>query len=438
MEQAASAGKPFFARLPLAGPAGAAASALVPILAALLAAAMLLCAAPRSAFADTNFTIDELSTELTVNPNGSVQVVSRQVLTFSGANRGYTWYLHQPGVAESVRIESISVAEVDDGGTPLDGWTRLQMFDVEADQQGKWPGDAANAEWRRKDIQPWYSYDLSNGMVRSYFPAGNGTYMIEANYTITNYVSVYRDIAELSWRYAHGSLPVDSSDVSLQVVLPVPPDAVVEPGENVIAWGHGPHDGRFEVNEDGTAIYSIDFLETGHYGEAHIIFPSSWMTAMAPNAPRLYTEMHKQEVLAEESQWVDASMRGAAWDYKVRVLCFSLAALVLMAGLIAVLRRGIVPRSRRTLVRVACVLAVEALAVKLLFNESFTVWCLLGAAAVVAISSLFMPQTAEEAQAGADDGAEARPAATEEALQRPDAADDGAEPMEGEGHGLER
>lgn len=370
---------------------------IIPLLMAVLAmVAALALFAPRLAFADTNFTIDELSTELTVNPNGSVRVVSRQVLSFEGPNRGYTWYLHQPGVSESVRINSISVAEVDDGGTPLDGWTRLQMFDVKADQQGKWPGDTASSEWRRQGIQPWYSYDLSNGMVRSYFPADNGTYMIEADYTITNYVNVYRDIAEFSWRYAHGSLPVDSSDVSLQVVLPVPPDAVVEPGENVVAWGHGPHDGRFEVNEDGTVIYSIDFLETGHYGEAHIIFPSSWMTAMAVNAPRLYTEMHKQEVLAEESQWVDASMRGANWDYKVRVLCFSLAALVLLFGLIAVLRRGIVPRSRRTLVRVACVLGIEALAAKLLFNESFTVWCLLGAAAVVAVSSLFMPQTLEE------------------------------------------
>ncbi len=361
--------------------------------------------APCSAFAATNYTIDELSTELTVNPDGSVRVVSRQVLTFDGANRGYTWYLHQLGVAESVRINSISVAEVDDGGTPLDGWTRLQMFDVKAEQQGKWPGDSAGSEWRREGMQPWYSYDLWNGMVRSWFPAADGTYMIEADYTITNYVNVYRDIAELSWRYAHGSVPVDSSDVSLQVVLPVPPDAVVEPGENVIAWGHGPHDGRFAVNEDGTVIYSIDFLETGHYGEAHIIFPSSWMTAMASNAPHLYTEMHKQEVLAEESQWVDASMRGAAWDYKVRVLCFLLAAAVLLVGLVIVLRRGIVPRSRRTLIRVSCILAIEALAVNLLFNEPFTVWCLLGAAAVVAVAALFMPRYGES-EKGEGDGLE--------------------------------
>lgn len=364
--------------------------------AALGVAAFVLVAFPLRAWADTNYTIDELSTELRVNPDGSIHVTTRQILTIDGDNRGFTWYLYEPGDWESVRIDSIVVAPVDDGGVPLGGWTRLQKIDVSAEKQGQWPGDSADITLRSNKIQPWYSYDLATGMVRSYFPAANGSYMIETSYSITNVVYVYRDIAELNWRYAHGSMPVDQKAVSLQVVLPVPEGAAVVPGDNVMAWGHGPHDGRFEVTPEGTVIYQIDFLESGSYGEAHVIWPASWMTAMGEHAPYVFTEIHKPIVLSEESEWVDASQREARWDNSVRLLCFAGAAIILLVGIICVLRFGMTVRSRRVLIRVSAILAIESLAALLFFQEPYTVVGLGALAIAVALASLFMPQHSKE------------------------------------------
>lgn len=382
---------------------------------------------PSTALGATNFTIDEVSTDLQVRPNGSVYVVSRQVLDFRGINTGYTWYLHRPESGESLKIDGIRVAPVDDGGTPIDGWTRLQMFDVNTRLQGSNPGDSAAVEMRAHKIQPWYSFSISDGMVRSYFPAEDGTYMIEAAYTLTNAVDVYRDIAELSWRYVHGSLPVDSSDVTLQINLPVPQGVAIQSGVDVVAWGHGPNDGSFMVNPDGTIIYQIQYLETGNYGEAHVIFPASWMTAMNPKAPHLYTEVRRPAVLAEEGQWVDEAARQAQWDNKVRMLFLSIAAIILLVGVVLIARYGLSARSRRGLIRVACTLFVVGLIAQLFFREILTVTCLLGAAAVVAIASLFLPKSDAEA---AEDGLAENAVLSEEADEEASAVTI----EEGEGH----
>lgn len=364
---------------------------------------LVLLSAPKEAHAETPFTIDELSTELTVNTNSSVHVVARQVLNYYAPNSGYTWFLYQPGEWESVRINSIRVVEVDDGGTPLSNWTRLQMIDVDADEQGKWPGDSASLSLRRKTTQPWYSYDLWTGMVRSYFPAEQGMYLIEADYTISNYVRVYRDIAELTWRYAHGSVPVDRNDVFLQVVLPVPEGALIEPGENIIAWGHGPTDGRFEVLTDGSVVYMVDYLPQGDYSDAHIIFPASWMTSMVSNAPHLYTELHKQEVLEGEGNWVDAALRRANWDNQVRMVFLAIAIIILLVGLIIVWRLGMTWRARRALIRLAAMLAIEAVAVQLFFQEPLTVGILVAMAVVIAIVALLFPQFEPDKEVSHDD-----------------------------------
>lgn len=383
------------------------------------AIATALLVAPARAFAVGAYSIDELSTEITAETNGTLHVVERQTLTFDDRNAGVTWYLHVPEDGESVRIASVRVAPVDDGGTLLDGWTRLQMVDSNPEAQGRNPGDTAEPSLRTTKTRPWYSFNIGDGMMRCYFPTGTAaaetgaatdspdsstendsatdeipdyhTYVIETDYTIAHRVRVYRDVAELYWRYAHDSLPADARNVNLQVILPVPADTdPIAAADSIRAWGHGPG-GTFAIGEGGTVTYRVDELARGNYAEAHVIFPASWMTNMAANAKNQFTEVRGPSAIAEESEWVDTGLREAAWDNKVRVLFLSAAIVVILIGAVAVFRRGRSPLSRRALVRVAATLAIMAAGEQLFFREPLTTILLAALAVITAFVALALP-----------------------------------------------
>ena len=184
-------------------------------------------AAPGAAFAaEGDYSIDELSTEVAVETNAATHVIERQIVTFDTRNAGYIWYLHVPEDGEAVRISSIRVAPVDDGGSVIGDWTRLQLVDSRAAIQGANPGDKAALSLRSTRTQPWYSYNIGDGKVRCWFPVGADVrtrleqaaeeataddseelaidesllatrYVIEADYTISHRVRVYRDVGEL-------------------------------------------------------------------------------------------------------------------------------------------------------------------------------------------------------------------------------------------------
>ena len=393
-------------------------AACVACMAALLALSV---AAPAYA-ADGRYSIDELSTEIMVETDGTAHIVERSVLTFEGDSSGVVWYLHVPETGESVRISSVRVAAVDNGGSPISGWTTLQMIDSDRLQQGRNPGDSVSPALRTKTVQPWYSYNIGDGMIRCYFPLAEDchTYAIEVDYTIAHRVRVYRDVAELYWRYVNDSLPVDSDDVNLQIILPVPegtdPETVKE---SIQAWGHGPDYGTFSIGDNGTVTYHIDHISKGNYAEAHVIFPASWMTNMSPNAANSFSDMRGAEAAAEESEWVDRSKREAEWDNNVRVFFLVLAVVIILVGVVSVLRFGRSARSRRALVRIAATLAIVAIAENLFFREPLITLMLAVLAIVMALVSLVLPLYDEVAEAAEGFDVEDEAETFEEAEEAP-------------------
>jgi hypothetical protein len=227
--------------------------------------------------------------------------------------------------------------------------------------------------------------------------SATNSYLIEVDYTVARRVLVYHDVAELYWRYANSSLPTDAKDVNLTVKLPVPTDAdEIVSGETIIAWGHGPDTGTFEIGTDGTVTYHLDYIEAGNYAEAHIIFPADWMTDVAIDAKNRFESLRRDTAIAEEREWVDSGMRGERWDIGVRIVFLVVLIVVILAGVVAVIRHGRSPRARRALIRVAATLGIVALGESLFFREPLTTAVLAGAAAIIGIASLFLPLQEED------------------------------------------
>ena len=402
--------------------------ACITCMAALVAMAFLAAFPPSALAASGSYAIDELSTQLTVETNGAVHVVERQTLTFDEGNEGLVWYLHVPEEGESVRIASVRYAPVDTGGTLLDDWVRLQMIDSNPREQGRNPGDTADFKLRAQGVeQPWYSYNIGDGMVRCYFPTGAGaraeaesgeayhTYVVETDYTVYHRMRVYRDVAELYWRYANDSLPVEASNVSLRVQLPLPAD--IDPAQEsaeIAAWGHGPDAGTFNVGEDGTVTYLIEHLARGNYAEAHLVFPASWLDDVYMGLPNTFSELRRDAAVAEESEWVDLAQREEAWDNKVRMLFLALAVLVMLAGVVGVIRHGRTPAARRALMRAAATMGIVTLGEQLFFHEPLTTLMLAALTLAMAAVALMLPLIAADGDPDDEPDADANDEASRE------------------------
>ena len=352
--------------------------------------------APCPAFAaNPGYSIDQLSTDIYVETDSSMHVVERQVLTFGQQSKGLVWRLQEFEQSEPVKIASVRVVQLDSEGAAAGDWLSLQHADCKPEEQGLKPGDVPDASWRGADVQPWYSYSISDNMVRCYFPADAGTYMLEIDYTVMRRVTVFRDVGELYWRYAQSDMPVDAHDVMLRVALPVPAGYEIQPNSTVMAWGHGPEDGAFTVGADGSVTYHVDVVEAGHYAEAHLLFPAGWIDNMAIRAPNHRTEIRRPDAIAEESEWLDRSARASIWDNKVRVMFMPIVALAALAAAIVAVAFGRSSRTRRWFVRIAATLGIVALAEQAFFREPLTTGILLAAAVAIALLAGCLPITDE-------------------------------------------
>lgn len=226
-------------------------------------------------------------------------------------------------------------------------------------------------------------------------PPTDVTVLIRTEYVVVHCLDLYRDVAELNWRYVNTRLPY-VQDANLTVTLPAPADALpVEPGDDVAAWGHGPDHGTFTVNPDATITYRVSGMPARNYAEAHIIFPVSWVNA-SRDPMKQHSEMHRASVMASEEHWVDEAVRNSLWDDHVRVLFLSIAVIAMLPGIVSVVRNGRSPRARKSLIRVSAALGIIALGELLFFHEPLTTVALAAMTLVVAAASLMLPLSETE------------------------------------------
>ena len=376
------------------------------MLVALLVPAQMLVAPQCACAVQPDYSIDRISTDLYVETNSSVHVVERQTLVFNQQAKGLVWRLFGSDEDEPVEIESVRVAQLDEAGDVTGDWVSLQLIDSDPERQGGKPGDVPDAGMRGDGTEPWCSYDASDGMMRCYFPADAGTYLVEIDYTVPNRVTVFRDVGELNWRYVQSDMPVDVHDATLHIALPVPADVEIEPNSTVKAWGHGPSDGTLSIGEDGSVALHADTVKAGHYAEAHVLFPAYWIDNLDTSASNRRTSVRGLAASSEEADWLDQSARASIWDNKVRTVFAPLVAVAALIAIATALAFGRSMRTRRWFVRIAATLCIVALAEQAFFREPVTTVILLAAAAVIAFLAVLLPNREDGLEDGLTDPVE--------------------------------
>lgn len=301
--------------------------------AALVLAVCLAClacfVAPTSAFAKS-YTCPSVNATAQAQTDGSLHVIEQRTFSFDGSFSAVWWTFHNLPWNAEVAINSVRMAAVDAEGNVAGEW---QALDPVAFQIG-WrdEGGPSSVAW---------SYDSARNTVYAFFDESDAQVIFELDYTVENGVQVYDDIAEVYWKYVAEDWEVDSENVSATIELPVPSGVIVEPGDNVRAWGHGPLDGTVSIAEDGTVSYEVSLVRAGQYAEARVVFPVSWLTNLDTEA-RLANQgtTRLDSILAEEKAWTDQANNQRMNTLKLDVGLAVCCAILLLVAVAVFMRFG--------------------------------------------------------------------------------------------------
>ena len=242
----------------------------------MVALALLLVLPARLAFA-RDYSIDSVSIDATVGTDGSVSVHEERTFDFDGSFHGVYWEI--PSGSYNGRWIDTTITSVGE----IVGGEYIEFTEEYSDND--------------------HTYQLSESgdviTVKLYSAHEDESAIFVINYTDTNLAARYDDVSELYWKFVSDGWDEESRNVRCTVHLPVPDGKVVEPEENVRAWGHGPLDASVSFNGNDI-VYTVPGVGTSEFAEARITFPAEWLSACTSQGGRVL-----QDILAEERQWAD-------------------------------------------------------------------------------------------------------------------------------------
>ena len=328
----------------------------------LCALAVLVCAAlalalvallPARALAADAYQVTKLDITAEAQTDASLHVIEVRTFTLDSATSSISWLAFDPMPDNATLVvNSMRVGFLNDDGALIDD--ALEAVELVEFDESYRTGNART--------QMGCTYDEEENKVYLFCPSQAdrpASMVVEFDYTVVNGVQLFKDCAEIDWKYVNEAWPVGSDNVELHFALPVPSGVEAVQGENVYVWGHGPASGEISDLQDGSITFSVDHVNADAYAETRIICPLSWFAHVSdPDAYENADNMHLDWALEQEQDWTDAS-RVRAKQADVANSIGAVACIVLLlAGLIVCLVAG---RTRKSRVIAGSVLTWEVL-----------------------------------------------------------------------------
>ncbi len=186
---------------------------------------------------ERSFEISDVDIHARIDAKGDMQVIEQDTYRFNGAFNGV-----------SVQLDS----------SGSDGIGNFQAFEVTPGQE-----IPLSFEQSGEGTQIQYKvYDKINGETK----------VFKFTYEWKNVVQVYKDTAELYWKFFDRSNPSTLGTVRIHLELP----GGVKQNE-MLAFGHGPLAGRVDIVGDGAVEYRVSPLPAKQLLEARVLFPPSYV-----------------------------------------------------------------------------------------------------------------------------------------------------------------
>lgn len=263
-----------------------------------VSAVLLLAALPAAACARASADAVDIKTVAQVQTDGSLHVVEQRIFVFDTSAAELVWPLTSMEEDSKLEVASVRYAHCTlQGG--IDGeWTSLAAAPFMAELRDATRASSAVPE------SPSFCVDNREGELYLFFAPLEGRVVFECDYTITDVVRAFDDIAELYWDYVPADAEATAQSVSASVRLPLPEGMEAVAGQNVFAWGHGAQ-GTVNVKADGTISFAVPEVRPGQYAQAHVLFPQQWLTNLSFEAQHAHAGTRLDDAKAEEEDWTD-------------------------------------------------------------------------------------------------------------------------------------
>lgn len=139
----------------------------------------------------------------------------------------------------------------------------------------------------------WYIYEL------------DGTRTFRLKYTVEDCINIYKDTAELYWKFIGDKNGTETAKCSVLVHLP---ESISKNDINV--WGHGAENGTVQIVSGQEASWVTKNLPANKFLEARMLFPTNLI--VSGGITFNYNGLSK--ILAEEEQWAQEQQSKAAKD----------------------------------------------------------------------------------------------------------------------------
>lgn len=325
---------------------------------ALLLAVVFVAAHPAKALA--NYENPTVTTIAQMQTDNSLRVTSQRAYVFDEQYAIVTIPLSRASNESTLAMESVRLIQISEDGTVIRNWWNLDEVrfqpawrDLFSETEGlaekvrraestmrerTQKGDGAH-DFFTLPKGDAFSFDSRNDLVYVFLTPTSLNTVIEYDYTIDQAAVVYEDVAELYWDYVSSDIAASSENVNVQIQLPVPEGTEVVVGDTVSAWGHGP-DGTVEVKPDGTVDYRVKTVPEGQYAQAHVVFPSSWLSNLSVLEKLKKSGLRRDQARVEEATWTDSYTAGVVNSLTLDIAQVVLCVLLLLAAVGVYLWRG--------------------------------------------------------------------------------------------------
>ncbi len=281
-----------------------------------------------------------------VQTDGSLHISQNRTYVMSQESTTLVWQLG--GVEEDTKIEvgSIRMAHSTLQGGIEGDWTTFQEVPFASEMRGS---DAASMMSAQQGASPQdgltlpegasFAVDAHRSAIYLFFPATSGRVTFDADITLTNMVRAFDDVAELYWDYLPVSEIPATGSVNATIQLPMPEGMEAVAGQNVFAWGHGAQ-GAVSIKEDGTISFKMPEVRAGQYGQAHVLFPTAWLSNLSVDARLAHSGTRGDAAKSEEAAWTDTWSAWLANSYALDMAFIIVGLLALGSALILYLAFG--------------------------------------------------------------------------------------------------
>ena len=228
-----------------------------------------------SIYGEPSYNVDNLRIEAYINPDGSVDI--NELVQYNAYNIN--------GILYNIDYK---------------GYGDLKNLRVFYEKDSEFVPAINNNSQRKGTYSLKDSDDLRK--IKLYYPMRNTRKWFLFQYTLSQGVTVYNDIAQFNRKMVGRGWQTGIKNVQVKIILP---KSVKK--EDIKAFGHGPLTGNVDIISGREILYTLKGYYSGEFVETNVLFPKSLISNIKPSLVKY--EDGYEKIMKMENKLADKADR---------------------------------------------------------------------------------------------------------------------------------